>query len=347
MNFNLVIQGIIEIILAVLSGILIYFASLKAFALFTKGIDEEKEFKENNVAVSILISSFVFGIMLLIKESIGPSMENLSYALSADKITAGAIGYSVLKILCIYLASAVISFIFLIIAIKFFMILTTKIDEIREIKKNNVAVAIMIGVLTVSIAMVTMAPLKTLLKCLVSAPVLTGDFKEPLINITYLYQGLIEIGISLVAAVLVFLYSFKLYDMTTKKIDEMKELKANNIAISIQVSSFIFSIMIIVKASLLPTFDALEKVMTGQKIAAGIIIITILKIILFFVLAAAIAFGILWLVMKCFVYFNRSIDQMAEIKNRNISVAIAIAVLLISAALLLQHGVVTFLSSMV
>ena len=102
----------------------------------------------------------------------------------------------------------------------------------------------MIGVLTISIAMITMQPLKTLLKSLVSAPVLTGNFKEPLVNMIYLYQGLIEIVISLAAVVLVFLYSFKLYDKMTKKIDEMKELKANNIAISIQVSSFIFSIMI-------------------------------------------------------------------------------------------------------
>ena len=67
MNINLVIQGTIEILLAVLSGILIYFSSLKAFAFFTKGIDEEKEFKGNNIAASILISAFLFGIMLLIQ----------------------------------------------------------------------------------------------------------------------------------------------------------------------------------------------------------------------------------------------------------------------------------------
>ena len=346
MNFSLIIQGIIEILLAILSGILIYFFSLKAFAFFTKGIDEEKEFKNNNVATSILISSFLFGIMLLIKESIDPSMENLSYVMSADKLTMAALGVAVLKIVCIYLASAIASFIFLILALKFFMILTTNIDEIKEIKKNNIAVSILIGVLTISIALVTIEPLKTLLKSLVSAPVLTGEYREPLFNFFYLYQGLIEICISLVAVVLVFLYSFKLYDMMTKKIDEMKELKANNIAISIQVSSFIFSIVIIIKGSLLASFDLLEKIMP-RKPEAVTIIILILKIIFFFVLSALIAFGILWIVMKCFMYLNRSIDHMTEIKNKNIAVAIAIAVLLISASLLLEHGVVTFLSSMV
>ena len=87
--------------------------------------------------------------------------------------------------------------------------------------------------------------------------------------------------------------------------------------------------------------------MAEQKIAALMIIITILKIIFFFILASAIAFGILWLVMKVFMLLNKKFDQMTEIKNKNISVAIAIAVLLISASLLLEHGVVTLMSSMV
>ena len=182
MNINLFIQGIIELVLAILSGILIYFASMKAFSFFTKGIDEEKEFKNNNTAVSILISAFIFGIMLLIKESISPSMENLGYTMSQGSLTSGSLGVALFRIVMIYLVSAVCSFIFLMLSINFFMVLTTKIDEIKEIKKNNVAVSIIIGTFAVSVALLTMEPLKTLLKSFISAPVVTGAYKEPLIN---------------------------------------------------------------------------------------------------------------------------------------------------------------------
>jgi len=167
-----------------------------------------------------------------------------------------------------------------------------------------------------------------------------------LINKIFLYQGIIEIIIALIATVFVFLFAFKVYDILTKNIDETKELKVNNIAISIQISSFIFSIMLIVKASLYPAFDALQKILS-RDISAGLIFLTSLKIILIFVLSAIIAFAVLWLVMKSFMFINKNLDEMNEIKNKNTAVAIAVSILLVSASLLVQHGIVTLLSSFV
>ncbi len=346
MNYHLIILGLIEIILSALSGILIYFISLKIFSFLTKDINETKELKNNNIAVSILVSSFLFCIMLLIKESIGPSMETLSFTLIPVNISLKNVGFAILRILIMFIISSFFAFIFLWVSMLVFMLLTSKINEMQEIKKNNIAVSIMVGVLIISLSIIILNPLKTLLKGFVSAPIISGTLKEQWINARTIYLGLIELAISIIASLFIFFYGFKLYDFFTKKINEVNELKSNNIAVSIQISAFIFSIMILVKAALLPSFDALAEVIYKELEIQAIFII-ILKIILFFILSSLFAFIILWAVMKVFMYINKEFDEMNEIKNKNIAIAIAIAVLLISTSLLIQQGLTAFLSGFV
>ena len=345
MNIHLIILGLIEIFISALSGVLIYFISLKIFTFLTKDIDETKELKNNNIAVSILVSSFLFCIMLLIKASIGPSMETLGFAMIPVNISLKTVGFAILRIIIMFLISAIFAFIFLWVSVIVFMLLTSKINEMQEIKKNNIAVSIIVAVLMLSLAIIILNPLKTLLKGFVSAPIISDTLKEPLINFKTVFLGLLELGISIIAAIFIFFYGFKIYDFLTKEIDEVSELKSNNIAVSIQISAFIFSIMILVKAALVPSFDTLERVVY-QSIEAKLVIIALFKIIIFFILAAFFAFIILWLVMKGFMFINKDINEMQEIKNKNIAIAIAIAILLISASLLLQQGLTAFLSGL-
>ena len=345
MNIHLIILGLIEIVISALSGVLIYFISLKIFTFLTKDINETEELKNNNIAVSILVSSFLFCIMLLIKASIGPSMETLGFAMIPVNISLKTVGFAILRIIIMFLISAIFAFIFLWVSVIVFMLLTSKINEMQEIKKNNIAVSIIVAVLMLSLAIIILNPLKTLLKGFVSAPIISYTFKEPLINFKTVFLGLLELGISIIAAIFIFFYGFKIYDFLTKEIDEVSELKSNNIAVSIQISAFIFSIMILVKAALVPSFDTLERVVY-QSIEAKLVIIALFKIIIFFILAAFFAFIILWLVMKGFMFINKDINEMQEIKNKNIAIAIAIAILLISASLLLQQGLTAFLSGL-
>ncbi len=199
MNYHLIILGLIEIILSALSGILIYFISLKIFSFLTKDINETKELKNNNIAVSILVSSFLFCIMLLIKESIGPSMETLSFTLIPVNISLKNVGFAILRILIMFIISSFFAFIFLWVSMLVFMLLTSKINEMQEIKKNNIAVSIMVGVLIISLSIIILNPLKTLLKGFVSAPIISGTLKEQWINARTIYLGLIELAISIIA----------------------------------------------------------------------------------------------------------------------------------------------------
>ena len=345
MNIHLTILGLIEILISALSGILIYFISLKIFTFLTKDINETQELKKNNIAVSILVSSFLFCIMLLIKTSIGPSMETLGFAMISVNISLKTVAFAIFRIILMFLISAVFAFIFLWVSVIIFMLLTSKINEMQEIKKNNIAISIIIAVLMLSLAIIILNPLKILLKGFVSAPIISEVMKEPLINGKTVLLGLLELGISVIAAIFIFFYGFNLYDFLTKEINEVTELKSNNIAVSIQISAFIFSIMILVKAALVPSFDTLERIIY-QRLTINLLFIALLKIIIFFILSAFFAFIILWLVMKGFMLINRDINEMQEIKNKNIAIALAIAVLLISASLLLQQGLTAFLSGL-
>jgi uncharacterized membrane protein YjfL (UPF0719 family) len=336
MSINVIIFGIIEIGFSLLTGLLIFFLSFKVFTILTRNIDELNELKKNNTAVAILVASFVFGIMLLAKQVIDPSMENMKILITGgDEITTNIVLFSVLRILLVYVIASVFAFIVLWLSMKLFMLLTTQIDEMAEIKNNNTAISIIIAVLIISVTLILSQSLKTIFEGFIPSARLSPN--EPLFNTDHILQGLIELGISFFAVIFIFFIGFKIFDLLTRKIDEVEELKSNNIAISVLISSFIFSVMILIRSSIEPSIDTLETLI-AKNASIGNILLSGLYIIIFFVGAAIIAFIILWLAMKAFMLFTTTIDEMAQIKNNNLAVAIIIAILLISAALLLTHG---------
>src|SRR4030042_3924208 len=117
-------------------------------------------------------------------------------------------------------------------------------------------------------------------------------------NLQLFIQGVIEIGISLLTGLFIFFTSFKIYNILTRDINEIEELKKNNIAISILVSSFIFGIMLLVKTVIVPATDMLQSTINSQKITFGIIFISILRIIILYFIAALFSFIILWISIK-------------------------------------------------
>ena len=158
---------------------------------------------------------------------------------------------------------------------------------------------------------------------------------------------MIELIIAIIAAVIIYFLTLRVINIFLKKnINEEEELKKNNIAVSIMVSSFIFAMMLLIKAAVEPAYNVFENAFeNGVKIQG--VLFSIGQIILFFVLAAFFSFVILWLAMKAFMLFTRTIDEITEIKNKNIAISIVIAILVLSAALLVEHGLSIILNSFV
>jgi uncharacterized membrane protein YjfL (UPF0719 family) len=348
MVLNLFLQGIIEIILSFISGLFIFFISFNVFSLITKDIDELKEIKENNISVAILGVSFVFGIMLIVKSAISPAMDTLTELLQAKEFIIGQTVFAFIRIVVFYVVSALFAFLILWLSIKVFLILTIDIDEMDEIKNKNISVSIIISTLVVSMSILLINPLITLLNGLVAPPAIADSaIKEHLINMNIFLQGLIELGLSIIGVLFVFFVSFKIFQVLTRNIDEMAEIKKNNIAVGILNASFVFSIMLVIKAALIPANQDLDRALNNENAEIILILFSVLRIIGFFILSAIIAFILIWLSLKCFMMLTRGIDEMSEIKNNNVAVAILIAILSISSAFLLQHGITVLLQGMI
>jgi len=228
------------------------------------------------------------------------------------------------------------------------LILTTEIDEMEEIKNNNIAISIVIATLISSMALILSHPLMTLLNGLVAAPViLDSGLQEHLINTPVFLQGVIELGLSLIGGIAVFFISFRVLNVLTKNINEISELKKNNIAVAILSSSFILSIMILVKSTLIPANDILGFTLGATDNGYDDILFAILRIVLLLLLSSTIGFIVIWLSMKCFFLLTKGIDELKEIKANNIAIALIVATLVISASLLIEHSIITLLSGLV
>jgi uncharacterized membrane protein YjfL (UPF0719 family) len=348
MNWNLFYSGIIEILLAFLTGLFIFFVSFKVFSFITKDIDELKELKDNNISVAILGVSFIFGIMIIVNEAIGPSMDTLTQIFSLKQVIVSTVIFSVVRIIIFYIVSALFGFIILWFSIKLFLIFTSDIDEMEEIKDKNISVSIVISSLIMSMSLILKTPLKTLLTGLVAPPaILESGIKEHLINMNVFLEGLIELGLSIFGVFFVFFVSFKIFQLLTKNIDEISEMKKNNIAVGILNGAFVFGIMIVINSALEPANQDLQHAIGGDNIDFVVVLLSVLRIAGFLIGAAVFAFVIIWISMKCFMLLTKGIDEMNEIKNNNVAVALLIAILIISAAFLLQNGVKTVLQGLI
>ena len=345
MNSILLGQGLIELLISVIFGLAMFFLSFKVFSLLTKNIDEIKEISNNNIAVAVLIASFIFGIMLLIKASIGPAMDTLILLLNSKESTFLMVILAIVRILLFFIFSAIFAFVILWLAIKLFTLLTTDIDEIEEIKNNNVAVSFILATLIISMSLILSKPLETLLSGLVSPPSQSNIGIS--INLSVFLDGLIQLGISIVGIIFVFFLSFKIFNLLTKDIDEIKELKNNSLAIAILMSAFIFGIMLIIKAAITPANEALGFVLSDSKATALTILFVIIRVILFFILSGFIAFLVIWISMNIFMLVTKKIDEFAEIKNKNIAVAIILGILILSLTLMIYHSIVSILNGLI
>jgi uncharacterized membrane protein YjfL (UPF0719 family) len=127
------------------------YIGLKAFDRLTLGMDEMKEIKKGNVAVGILMASVVFAIAVVIQSGVAGLTDAFVGKTVAQLPAAILIG---LLQLAIGLLSAIVS---TYLCIRILDVMTAEIDELSELKKGNVAVAVMMGGVLISVAFVVQA----------------------------------------------------------------------------------------------------------------------------------------------------------------------------------------------
>ncbi len=124
------------------------FLSMKFFDKLTVGIEEWKEIKKGNSAVALVLISVVYSVASIMKQTILGASTLFFNAFSSASLL------QVFLALMLGLAQILIGIIISIVAIWLTIFIldsfTTDLDEYKELKKGNMAVAIMVsGVLIV------------------------------------------------------------------------------------------------------------------------------------------------------------------------------------------------------
>lgn len=170
MDLLLLVAGVIQVVLSLLVAVLFVYAAFSFFKSLTRNIDEMKEIANNNVSVGLLSGSIIFSIAYIVKSSIEPAID----ALSQTMRNAGADFVQYLKVSGIMLGhiliAGILSFFSVFLALKLFMALTKNLDELAEIRKNNVAVGVLLAAIIISIALFIEPGVKTILQSLIPLP---------------------------------------------------------------------------------------------------------------------------------------------------------------------------------
>ena len=166
-------------------------------------------------------------------------------------------------------------------------------------------------------------------------------------NLTVLISGLLQIVLSLVIGAFFIFLAYKLFMKMTRNIDEMEEIKKKNTAVGILVAGMILAVAIQISAAVESTTDVLQIFMRDTHISFVDYIKNTGYIFGHILISGVIAFFGVFFAIQLFMWMTRDIDEMAHIKDNNVAVAIIIAVIMVSMALLLRPGISTILDSLI
>jgi uncharacterized membrane protein YjfL (UPF0719 family) len=150
-----VISLLLQLFFGVIFSIVAIYLSLRFFDKMTGGIDELKELKKGNVAVGIIFVSLMLGIGILLSSGInefGLIFNNVFENKYSFPLFLVAMVLAVIELIVVVLISVFVIY----ISINVLDRLTAGINELDELKKGNVAVALEIGgvIVVVSLMMV-------------------------------------------------------------------------------------------------------------------------------------------------------------------------------------------------
>ncbi len=163
--------GVISLSLSVVMGIVTISIGFFIFGRITGSINEEEELLNNNIAVAILYASFIFALGYIMRSSVQPMIQtffSIFYQFQvALAISKAAVIKASIYLPLQFLLTLVISIIVLNGSMKIFLWLTKNIDELKEIKENNIAVAIVLASVIITIAMIVEIGLPKMLEAII------------------------------------------------------------------------------------------------------------------------------------------------------------------------------------
>ena len=167
MNQELFYIALTELLLSIIVGIfLLYFT----FRVIERVFIKKHKIQYDNVAVSIFCSSILFSVAYLISGIKSPILNSLKILQNqvdyAGNIIVDGFKYTGLFLLIMIITIIIVN----LISIYLFTFMTRSVNEFKEIKNNNIAVSIIVGVIVISISIMIKESLYFLMETFVPYP---------------------------------------------------------------------------------------------------------------------------------------------------------------------------------
>jgi uncharacterized membrane protein YjfL (UPF0719 family) len=161
-----------------------------------------------------------------------------------------------------------------------------------------------------------------------------------------LVSGLVELILSFLLGILVAYTSFRVFNRITREMNEIEELKKNNIAVGILLCSLLISSALIIRQAVFPIISTLQNKLFGGINLMGMAILLGLTI-LYIAVAILVSIAAITISIKMFFRLTKEINELAEIGRNNIAIAITIGGVIIVMGIFLSHGVQSFLAAII
>jgi len=167
MNTKLFYYSLAEIGISLVIGVtLLYFT----YRILDKYVMQKHNLSHDNISASIFVSSILFSVAYLISDIKSPLLNSLKM-LGNNPEYDGVLVLDGFKYLGLFLGVMLITIaIVIVISIRLFTYMTKNINEFEELKKNNIAVAILTAVIVISISLLVKESLYLLLETFVPYP---------------------------------------------------------------------------------------------------------------------------------------------------------------------------------
>jgi len=134
---------------------------------------------------------------------------------------------------------------------------TKDIDEIKEIKKGNVAVALFLATVVISIAFVVQAGVENLTS-------LVSPGQSITVMMIAILLGVFQLLVGLAAAVFAINLAVAVFSMITPNLDEMKELKRGNVAVAILMAGVLLAVSFVIRSGVVGLVNAFDPVLLSS-----------------------------------------------------------------------------------
>lgn len=158
-------------------------------------------------------------------------------------------------------------------------------------------------------------------------------------NLIIIISGITYTLLSLIVAVAFIFLTLNFLKLIHRKLIKNAELDKNNVALSLYVSSSIFSVAWVMKGAIEPAITALNLVLRNPS-SRSIDYLHILGIMLLqLIVPGILSFGFILLGLWIFTKLTKDIQEMEEIMKNNIALGILLFTLIIVLVLFIQPGI--------